>query len=312
VTKRPTASELLAAQVPQNPKAAFQRELEAAKAARERFMRLRLGQSVPPPEPYPHRRKPELGPTHLVIGDAHARPSADNYRFELLGRMVADLQPDTVVDIGDWFSMDSLCKYDVGLRCFEGRRYWRDIEVGIDAQERFRAAMGPPKRNKWKPRLVRCLGNHENRINAATEKDSKLTGVIGTDDLLSREFGWEEHRFLHPVTIDGITYTHYPDKGGRGPGAATKHLAANALTGHRSIVWGHTHRFDYFEEPRGEGKIMAINCGAFFDEFEDMRDQYAQNDVWRWKLGVLVLWNVREGVGDLDWWSMDRIKGRYA
>ena len=146
------------------------------------------------------------GRTHLVIGDAHCQADVPNQRFEWLGKFVAELKPDVVVDIGDWWDMPSLNTFDrPGSKSFEGRRYWLDIEAGVDAQERFQWALN--KRNKelkqkCKPRLVRTLGNHEYRIQRALEQTPRFEGMIGLHDLMSAEFGWEEVPFREDVLVE--------------------------------------------------------------------------------------------------------------
>ena len=75
--------------------------------------------------------------THLIIPDAHAMPNVSNERFTWLGKLVAEIQPDVIVDIGDWCDMESLCIYDKGKLQFEGRRYKKDVQCALDAKERF-------------------------------------------------------------------------------------------------------------------------------------------------------------------------------
>lgn len=104
----------------------------------------------------------------LCIPDAHASPKHNNNRFELLGQFIMDRRPDTIVCIGDFFDMESLCSYDKGKRSFEGRRYKADIEAGIDAMDAMFAPMVSynlrqqiNKKAQYRPKLVFTLGNHE-------------------------------------------------------------------------------------------------------------------------------------------------------
>ena len=57
--------------------------------------------------------------THLVIGDPHCTPKANNDRFLWAGKFAHDLKPDTIVCMGDFASMDSLSSYDKGKKSFE-------------------------------------------------------------------------------------------------------------------------------------------------------------------------------------------------
>lgn len=95
---------------------------------------------------------------HLIIPDAHAKPGVDNDRFEWLGRYIYDEKPDVVVCIGDFADMESLSSYDKGKKSFEGRRYLKDIEAAVDAQEKLFYWVNQMEN---KPRMVMCIGNHE-------------------------------------------------------------------------------------------------------------------------------------------------------
>ena len=52
----------------------------------------------------------------LFIPDAHSEPEHDNKRFEALGKLVYDIRPDFVVEIGDFTDFSSLCKYDTNKK----------------------------------------------------------------------------------------------------------------------------------------------------------------------------------------------------
>ena len=111
--------------------------------------------------------------------------------------------------------MPSLSSYDIGKRSFEGRRYNDDIEAANEAFdilcapiERYNDHIRQIKGKLYKPELHLTLGNHEDRINRATNDDPKLHGLISTDDLNYEAHGWQVHRYLEPVFIDGVGYCH--------------------------------------------------------------------------------------------------------
>lgn len=253
--------------------------------------------TLAPPEPT------EFGRVHLVIGDSHTTPEASNQRFELLGQFATKLQPDVIVDIGDWWDMGSLCHYDRGKKCFEGRRYWKDIEAGIDAQQRFQAHY------EGEAKLVRCLGNHENRITRCIEEEPRLEGVIGLEDLASKQYGWTEVPFLEPTTLDGITYAHYYSLGGRPPGA--KRLAAwMVMNFHKSVIAGHSHKLDYCEEIQADGKrVQAMVVGCYFTHHADWATP-SQNQSWR--RGLTVLRHIKGASFDPEFTSWEAIVNEFA
>ena len=59
---------------------------------------------------------------YLIIGDSHAKPAVSNRRYHWLGKLARDLKPDVVVNMGDWFDMESLCSYDRGTKGFAGTK----------------------------------------------------------------------------------------------------------------------------------------------------------------------------------------------
>lgn len=244
---------------------------------------------------------------HLIVPDSHAHPDHDNRRYSMLGMLVHDLKPDVVVDIGDWFDMPSLCSYDRGKKSFEGRSYKRDIEAGLDAQDRFFHEIR--KYKKKLPRFVRTLGNHENRVNRAVELDRILEGTIGTQDFQSSEYGFEEFPFLEPVEIDGIQYAHYFVTGVSGRPIGGEHPAYSLLTKRfRSSTCGHVHTFDYCIRTAGDRKIH----GAVVGVYQDYHADYAgpANDIWN--AGVVVKRGVEDGNYDLEHISLKRIEEAYG
>lgn len=248
-------------------------------------------------------KKPQ---THLVIPDSHAHPDYDNTRYSVLSNLVADLKPNTVIDIGDWFDMASLCSYDKGTKGFQGRRYQADIAAGIEAQDRL---LSPLRGRKKKlPRFVRCLGNHENRINRAIDKEPELLdGTIGLSDLQSKEYKWEEYPFLSPVNVDGVNYSHYFVSGTMGRPVSS----AKAMLNHQNAtcIMGHTHTLDVANRSNIEGRrLWAIFCGVF----QDYTPGFAYSSDYLWWPGVLVLHNVQNGDFDPEFISMKRLKEVYT
>lgn len=147
----------------------------------------------------------------LIIPDAHAHPAFDNDRFSALGNYIIEFKPEVIVCIGDFADMPSLSSYDVGRRSFEGRRYNNDVKASIDAMQELLAPMQKHnkkanKTRKYNPRMVMCIGNHEDRINRAANDHPELHGTISIDDLKFEEFGWEVYPFNTSVIIDGISY----------------------------------------------------------------------------------------------------------
>lgn len=245
--------------------------------------------------------------THLIIGDSHSDPAVPNDRFDWLGKLIADVRPDVVVDIGDQADMGSLSHYDEGKRSSEGRRYQKDINHSIDARERINHQLrGLAKR----PRRIVTLGNHEYRIVKATDNDPKLDGFMSTSDLRVEELGWEQFDFGVPAFVDGIGYCHYFPSGINGRPVGGMHLASALIRlGLMSGVQGHSHTFDYAERTRSDGmKVLGMSVGCYFDHFMEWAG--ASNSIY-WR-GIVVLRDIVDGYGQVEKISIDSIRREYG
>ena len=72
---------------------------------------------------------------HLLLPDRQAFDGCGNEVDHAVGNYIYKHRPEVIVDIGDHADMPSLSLYDIGKKSFEGRRYKRDIEGSIHANE---------------------------------------------------------------------------------------------------------------------------------------------------------------------------------
>lgn len=251
--------------------------------------------------------------THLVIPDAHAHPDFNNDRFEWLGELIAEIKPDHVIGIGDYADMPSLCSYDMGTKGYEGRRYVKDIEVTLDAQERM---FSPIKaRKKRMPQFHMFIGNHEHRIDRAISSDAaKLEGMISLDDLKYEEFGWDVTGYKGATPgikeIDGVAYAHFFTSGVAGRPIGGVSPAYQLITKqYQSCTQGHGHTLDFCVRTNAGGNdLYGCTVGCYVDYFADFAG--AANDMW-WR-GVVVKRGVDKGAYDAEFISLDRIKREYS
>lgn len=103
----------------------------------------------------------------LLIPDVHCKPDTDLSYLANIGHFAVEKKPPTIVCIGDWADMPSLSSYDVGKKCFEGRRYKKDIQASIEGMqcllepiEEYNRKLRREKRAQYKPRMVMITGNH--------------------------------------------------------------------------------------------------------------------------------------------------------
>ena len=250
-----------------------------------------------------------MSKTHLIIPDSHAHPDHNNDRFEWLGKLIMDVKPDVVVNIGDMADMPSLSTYDRGTKGFEGRRYKKDVDSVLDAQERMFEPI--KKAKKKKPRFVMCEGNHENRINRAVSSDPILDGTISVADLGYTRYGWEVHEFLKAVVVDRIAYSHFFTSGVMGRPVGGENPAKSLLSKqHMSTTAGHTHTLDFATDTNAANeRIMGLVCGVYQD-YESGWNNAQSEGLW-WS-GVVIKRHVEDGCYDPQFVSLKAIKKEYG
>lgn len=254
-----------------------------------------------------------MSKTHLIIPDSHADADHNLNRFTWLGKLVADIKPDVVVNLGDMADMPSLCSYDKGTKGYEGRRYSKDINAALEAQDRFFTPIKAAK--KKQPRFVILEGNHEHRIERAISSDAAhLDGIISLDDLEYEDNGWEFIKYNGStpgiIVIDGIAYAHYFTTGIMGRPVSGTHPAYSLVTKqYMSCTQGHTHVLDYCVRTTAKGNhIMGLLAGCYVDYFADYAGE--ANNLW-WK-GIVIKRQVDNGQYDIEFVSLNEIKRAYA
>lgn len=243
---------------------------------------------------------------HLIIADTQVKPEADMAYLKALSNYILEKRPDVIVHIGDHFDMESLSSYDRGKRSFEGRRVKADLEAGYSGMDALVSSFKDV--SDYNPRMVFCLGNHEERIDRFSNDHPELTGFLGTDMLNLEKFGWEVFPFLKPVEIDGIYYVHYlsnPFNGRPYGGNALNQLK----TVGRSFVVGHKQCLDIAIRPTLDGRMqLGIINGAFYPHFEEYKG-YQSNNHFR---GITVLHDVKVGYGDPMMVSLEYLMREYG
>lgn len=253
--------------------------------------------------------------THLVIGDPHAHPDFSNDRADWLGRLILDLKPDVVVNMGDTADMASMSAYDKGKASFHGRNYERDIEAHLNFQDRMWAPIRKAKRKL--PYRVVLEGNHENRIKTALQYSPELEGDrFGVSfKNLALDYYYDtvvEYEAKTPgvINIDGVDYCHFAVSGISGRALSSIHHGYDLTTKrHVSTTVGHSHLLDYHISKDSTGRAkMGLVAGVY----QDYRSPWAGDINSFWSPGLAICRNVYNGVYDLQWVGIDTIKREYS
>ena len=235
---------------------------------------------------------------HFIIPDAQVKKDVPINHLTAAGNYVVDRKPQVIIHLGDHWDMPSLSCYDKGTRKAEGRTYQEDIDAGIRGMEAFlkpiQAYNKKRKKNKekqYKPRMVFCLGNHEERIMRHVNANPELFGKCSYDDFKLKEMGWEVYDFLEMVEIDGVTYSHFfanPNTGRPWGGQARARLNNIGF----SFTMGHQQGKDLAEKHLANGKIQrALIVGSFYQHDEDYKG-YQGNHHYR---GCIYKHEVKDG-----------------
>jgi len=250
----------------------------------------------------------------LIIPDCQVKEGVPLDHLTWAGKAIVQYQPDVVVNIGDFADMPSLSSHDkAGSKYFEGLRYKKDVEITREAMQvllsPLKSLQSTQKRNKekvYKPRMVMCLGNHENRIDRAINNNPMLEGMLSTKDL-GYEDDWEVHAFLQPVFISGVGFNHYWPVGAMGRPASSASVIISKL--HMSCIAGHQQGKQVAYGKRADGKpLISIIAGSYYLHDESYMDQLS-NRHWR---GLVILNDVKDGYFDELFLSIEYLQRKYA
>lgn len=249
---------------------------------------------------------------HLVLPDPHAHPNFGNERADWVGKLILDLKPDVLINLGDMWDFPSLSGYDKGKASFHGRNYKKDLEAGLDFDERMWAPIRRAKRKR--PFTVFCEGNHEERMRRVLEQHSELDGTISWKDLdLDRNYNVivrYDGNTPGTVNVDGITYCHYAVSGVMGRAIGGEHPGYSLLTKQfESVTCGHIHVYDHCVRTTMSGR--RIN-GLVAGTFNDYHTEWAGETNSLWSRGLVIKRNVEAGDYDIEWVSMNRLKKEYG
>ncbi len=177
--------------------------------------------------------------TALLIPDCH-HPNVDPKAWGLVLRAAAELQPDTVVVLGDFLDGESVSLHEpdeVGGVDLEAEL--ESVNAALDQLD----AIGASTR-------VYLEGNHEQRLSRyIARKAPALWRTMRLPDLLRlKERGWQWVPYRTSYRLGRVHLTH--DTGSAGLNAHRS--SAKAFMG--SAVIGHTHRMAYEVTGRFQGK----------------------------------------------------------
>jgi hypothetical protein len=246
----------------------------------------------------------------LVIGDSHARKGVPNSRYTWAGRLAVDRRPKYIFNMGDWYDMPSLSRYDKGTKAFEGRRYNDDIRYGNDAINRFELELADAP--SYDPTKIALKGNHEQRIDRFANSNAEFAGKVDCGDMEWAENGWKLVEYQKPVVVNGIAFAHNIRNPGSDREMSGENLAANIVKKkHMSCVVAHNHKRGFFEHTTMTGKkIIGLVAGCYLDP--NQVETYAGEDQKSWWSGLILLHGMKDGYFDPEFIGINEVKKLYG
>lgn len=251
---------------------------------------------------------------HLLIPDPQVKPGVDTRHIDWAAQAIVDYRPDVIVHLGDHWDMPSLNSHvPVGGEELEGRRMIEDIQSGNEAFRRLVAPMeaeiarlAKQHKRRWEPERHFLFGNHEDRITRLVAEQPRYRGILSLDHLETP--GFERHKFLDIVEVDGIAYSHYfSNTHGSRPIGGSIDNRLNKIG--KSFVQGHEQGLLYgIRQFPGKLTRHGLVAGSFYLHDESYRGAQG-NGEWR---GIVILNEVHSGSYDIMPLSMAYLEKRYG
>lgn len=244
----------------------------------------------------------------VVIPDTQIRHGVQTWHLPLIGRYIADHQPDSVVMLGDWFDHMAISKYPDGKI---GRLYQRDVDAGVRAMEQLldtiqRRAKG------YKGRFIFTTGNHDYRLQRYIAEHPELAGALHDPMDTLADMGWRVIPFLEVVMDHGVAYSHYFPRSAKGTvmqgSRGAPDARAQLLREMRSCTGGHQQGFSYYEHPTGNRVIQSMIAGSCY--VHDEKYLTPQGQVYF--QGIIHKVFTSPGVYDFKRVSLQQLRRMYA
>ena len=247
--------------------------------------------------------------TIVYFTDAHNQPSLPLDRFLWLSRFVDDVNPEFLVDGGDFDDLQSLCAH-------ERNDTWKGKfkPAFQDELEHSNAARQLLYENIKSPcaKYV-TFGNHEQRLFDFENNNPEIYGMMQHAylDILDK-YGWGVTMYRDYKTVADIDFTHVPmtmmnrPVGGKNP---CNIVSRDSI---KDVCFGHTHGLGLqVNHKLGPSRsVTAFNGGCFMpDGYVPSYAKGSQKHFW---YGAHVLQSINGRLHIRESITMKELKDRYA
>ena len=247
----------------------------------------------------------------LGIGDAHDSPRlANKDRFYWIGRYIKEHRIRKVIQIGDFLTFDSLCKYDPNETLLGKLKpaFIEDIRSGAEALFAFREGL-----DKYPCSRIVTLGNHEDRVYSFENRTPEIESMMSHELLkLFHDYGWKTIPYGEIHFESGVGFVHTAlNTLGRAYGGKTalQRIAADSTF---DIVIGHDHKGGVFRCPKigNNNVITAYNLGCALPDghIED----YVGHAMSGWQYGIHEIYIDQGKINSWKYISMRELENAYG
>jgi hypothetical protein len=208
--------------------------------------------------------------TIIIFSDAHFWPDHLSPSYWILLQVLADIEPDIVVDCGDSFDGASISRHPSTT--------WHNYPSLTEEYTACKDALDGIMDAAGDARLLRVIGNHDTRFESyLTQNAPAVAGMPGTT--ISELFPDWEHKYS--FLINDTLYIKHRWHGG------THAAYNNTVKCGKSIVTGHLHKLVVRPYTDLNGTRYGIEAGTI----ADIGDQFAytEDNPLDWQQGFVVL-----------------------
>lgn len=230
-----------------------------------------------------------------------------------MGRWASAMEPDYVVQLGDWLTLDSLSTHAQPGTIERNLLPSFKDDLGAAEESITLFHEGLKAKELAGSGLIFIYGNHEHRAHRFENRTPELEGVVA--DNIDRVFtagGFRIIPYGEYLFIEGVGFIHHVNNNlGRPYGGKTapQRIATDSVF---STISGHTHQRHSAAVPKiGPNlavRAISAGCALPFGHVE----QYAKHSTTGWDYGVLFVTICDGQILDEQWFSMLTLEERFG
>jgi hypothetical protein len=229
---------------------------------------------------------PRIGRTVVVVPDVQCGfyrslddpsqliPIHDRNAIDCALQIVADLQPDQLIHVGDFLDLPEMSRW------LQHEEFWRTTQPSIDEGHRilaeFEAAAGPRERRE---QTAFIAGNHDRRLREYALKNARA--AFNLRPAMSTPDDWPDLTVPHLLRFGDLDIEYCGEYPGSEywitPRLVVRHNPENRNAYEGSVIAGHTHRIrrEAFSRRTPSGAqhhtLYEIGCLCRIDDYADKR-----------------------------------------